>query len=126
MMVAGPSRSGKTQWVVRLLQERRERIEPPVEGVGFCYAHCPQKYDELKLSVPSTYFHPGLPSTETMSSLSNGILILDDLMEQAVKDPNFLRMFTEGSHHKNISVLFLMQNMYQKGAHTRTMIMNTQ
>ena len=33
MMVAGPSQSGKTQWVVRLLKERRERIEPPVDGV---------------------------------------------------------------------------------------------
>ena len=39
MMVAGPSRSGKTQWVVRLLKERRERIEPPVDGVVFCYSH---------------------------------------------------------------------------------------
>ena len=39
MTVAGPSRSGKTQWVVQLLKERRERIEPPVEGVVFCYAH---------------------------------------------------------------------------------------
>ena len=32
MMVAGPSRSGKTQWVVKLLKERRERIDPPVHG----------------------------------------------------------------------------------------------
>ena len=62
----------------------------------------------------------------TMNSLSNGILILDDLMEQVVKDPKIVSVFTEGSHHKNISVLFLKQNMYQKGAHTRTMSMNTQ
>ena len=37
-----------------------------------------------------------------------------------------MSMFTKGSHHKNISVLFLMQNMYQKGSHTRTISMNTQ
>ena len=126
MMVAGPSRSGKTQWVVRLLKERHKRIEPPVDGVLFCYAHWQDKYGELKRVVPTTHFHEGLLSTETMNSLRNGIIVLDDLMEQAVKDPNIMSVFTEGSHHKNISILFLMQNMYQKGAHTRTMSMNTQ
>ena len=114
MMVAGPSRSGKTQWVVKLLKERHERIDPPVHGVMFCYTHWQDKYDELKRSVPSTHFHQGLPSMNTMNSLSNGILILDDLMDQVVKDPKIMSVFTEGSHHKNISVLFLMQNMYQK------------
>ena len=42
------------------------------------------------------------------------ILILDDLMEQVVKDPKIMSVFNESSHHKNISVLFLMQNMYKK------------
>ena len=39
---------------------------------------------------------------------------------------SLLSAFTEGSHHKNISVVFLMQNIYHKGAHTRTMSINTQ
>ena len=119
MMLAGPSRSGKTQWVVHLLKERRGRIEPPVDGVVFCYSHWQEKYDELGV-------HRGLPSTETMKTFLNGILLLDNLMEEAVKDQNIMSLFTKGSHHKNISVLFLMQNMYQKGSHTRTISMNTQ
>ena len=125
-MVAGLPCSGKTQWVVRLLKERRERIEPPVDGVVFCYSHWQEKYDELRRTVPTTHFHQGLPSTETMKTLHNGILVLDDLMEEAVKDQNIMSMFTKGSHHKNISVLFLMQNMYKKGSHTRKISMNTQ
>ena len=126
MLVAGPSRSGKTQWVVKLLKQRHQRIEPPVDGIVFCYAHWQDKYDELKRAVPATHFHQGLPSSETMSLLREGILVLDDLMEEAVKDPNIMSMFTVGSHHKNISVVFLMQNMYQKGSYTRIMSMNTQ
>ena len=92
----------------------------------FCYSHWQDKYDELQRTVPTTEFHRGLPSAKMMTSLRNGIIILDDLMEQAVKDPNIMSIFTEGNHNKNISVIFLMQNMYQKGAHTRTMSMNTQ
>ena len=126
MMVTGPSRSGKTQWVLRLLQQRRERIHPPVDGVVFCYAHWQAKYDELQRTVPTTQFHRGLPSTKMMTSLRNGLLVLDDLMVQAVKDPSIMSIFTEGSHHNNLSVIFLMQNIFHKGANTRTMGMNTQ
>ena len=126
MMVAGPSRSGKTQWVVQLLQQRGERIDPPVDGVVYCYAHWQDKYDDLQRTVPTIHFHQGPPLLEMISSLRNGILVLDDLMERVVKDTNLMSVFTEGSHHKNISVVFLMQNMYQKGTHTRTMSMNTQ
>ena len=104
MMVAGPSRSGKTQWVVQLLQQRGERIDPPVDGVVYCYAHWQDKYDDLQRTVPTIHFHQGPPSLEMISSLRNGILVLDDLMERVVKDTNLMSVFTEGSHHKNISV----------------------
>ena len=63
---------------------------------------------------------------EKLESLQNGILVLDDLMEESVSDSKIINMFIVGSHHRNISVLFLMQNVYQKGHHTRTMSMNAQ
>ena len=47
-------------------------------------------------------------------------------MDAAVKDQNIMNMFTVGSHHRNISVLFLMQNIFQKGTHARTISTNTQ
>ena len=47
-------------------------------------------------------------------------------MNEAVKNTSLLNAFTEGSHHKNISVVFLMQNIYHKGPHSRTMSINTQ
>ena len=126
MLVAGPSRSGKTQWVVRLLRQRRERITPPVDSILYCYAHWQSKYDTLKMSVPSAQFHKGLPSPADMNSLRGGILVIDDLMELAVKDTNIMSAFTEGSHHKNLSVVFLMQNVFHKGSHARTMSLNAQ
>ena len=126
MMVSGPSRSGKTQWTVRLLNERHKHIDTPVDRILFCYSQWQHTYDELKRLVPMTHFHQGLPSLETMRSLQNAILVLDDLMEETVKDPNIMNMFVVGSHHRNISVLFLMQNIFQKGPHTRTISINTQ
>ena len=46
-------------------------------------------------------------------------------MEEAINDQNIMNMFTVGSHHRN-SVLFLMQNIFQKGTHARTISTNIQ
>ena len=126
MMVCGPSRSGKTKWTVRLLKERHDIIQPTIDGILFCYSQWQPSYDELKKTVPSVHFHQGPPSLKTMESLQNGILVLDDLMEEVIKDINIMNMFIVGSHHKSISVLFLMQNIFQKGPHSRTISINTQ
>ena len=35
MLVAGPTQSGKTQWTVKFLKERNQRIDPPVDDILF-------------------------------------------------------------------------------------------
>jgi hypothetical protein len=47
-------------------------------------------------------------------------------MDVAMKDPNVMSIFTEGSHHRNVSVLFLSQNIFHQGKHSRTMSLNVQ
>ena len=126
MLVAGPTQSGKTQWTVKFLKERNQRINPPVDDILFCYSEWHDKYDTLRREVPTTQFHKGIPALDTLKSLQNVILVIDDLMEEAVNDQNIMNMFTVGSHHRNISVLFLMQNIFQKGTHARTISTNTQ
>ena len=126
MQVAGPTQSGKTQWTVKFLKERHQRIDPPVDGILFCYSQWQDKYDTLKREVPTTQFHKGIPDMETLTNLRNGILVIDDLMDAAVKDQNIMNMFTVGSHHRNVSIIFLMQNIFQKGSHARTISTNIQ
>ena len=94
MLVAGPTQSGKTQWTVKFLKERHQRTDPPVDGILFCYSQWQDKYDTLKREVPTTQFHKGIPAMETLKSLQNGILVIDDLMEEAVKDKNIMNIFT--------------------------------
>lgn len=40
------------------------------------------------------------------------MIILDDLMSIVAKDPRITDLFTEGSHHRNLSVVVLNQNLY--------------
>ena len=38
----------------------------------------------------------------------------------------YVNLFTEGSHHKNLSVICLLQKLYNKGKENRTMNLNSQ
>ena len=46
-------------------------------------------------------------------------------MSQVVDDKNVLNLFTVGSHHRNISVIFLTQNIYEKGKYARSISLNS-
>ena len=40
------------------------------------------------------------------------MIVLDDLISTAAKDPRITDRFTEGSHHRNLSVVVFNQNLY--------------
>ena len=48
------------------------------------------------------FFDPGIQS----------VIVLDDLMSTAAKDSRFKDLFTEGSHHRNLTTIALNQNLY--------------
>jgi hypothetical protein len=47
-------------------------------------------------------------------------------MKDATKNAEVCELFTEGSHHCNLSVICLLQNLYYKGKENRTMNLNSQ
>ena len=100
-------------------------IDTAVDSILYCYAHWQLTYAELKFEK-GIKFHRGLPLEHELEEMSDCLIVIDDLMNEAVKDTSLLNAFTEGSHHKNVSVVFLMQNIYHKGPHARTMSLNTQ
>ena len=126
MIVAGPSRSGKTHWVIDLLVNMETRIVPTPASITYCYAHWQKKYDYLKENDPSVQFYEGLPSTAHFKTLSNAIVVFDDLMDASMGNQNMMNMFTEKSHHQNISVILMMQNIFHQGSKSRSIQLNTQ
>lgn len=53
------------------------------------------------------------------------VVICDDLMDIAVKDANFAKLFTVYGHHKQILNFFLTQNPYFQGSMSTTLNRNT-
>ena len=126
MIVAGPSKSGKTYWVINLLLNAKERISPSPNKIVYCYAHWQSKYDVLKKNIPTVQWHEGMPTKSYLDEISDAIVILDDLMAASVNNEVVMSIFTERSHHQNISVILLMQNLFHQGKQSRSINTNAQ
>lgn len=129
MIVSGCTGSGKTRFVKRLLDNLGEMYNdtPPVATL-YCYGVYQDLYDEMKRSVPNIDFHCGLPDAEMLEELSKDgehkLVILDDLQHKAVENEEIELMFTQYCHHRHLSCIFMQQNMYMQGKHSRTIALN--
>jgi len=112
-IVAGPTCCGKTRVVYRLIDNASSLISPPHAKTVYFYG----EYQQLFNQYPHTEFHQGLPNIEDFNGKESTLVIIDDLMQET-------NMFTKGSHHRNISVVFLAQNFFPKNKFARTMSLN--
>ena len=53
-----------------------------------------------------------------------GVLVFDDLMEEGGQDKRVLDLFTKDSHHRNITVLYLTQDLFPPGKFSKTINRN--
>ena len=113
VMVAGPSGSGKTQLVEDLLTQQRVFQFSPTRIV-YCYGVWQPRFARMKKN--GIHFHEGIPDPEQLTTWFRGhkmgVMILDDLMEEGGNDKRVLDLFTKDSHHRNITVFYLTQDLF--------------
>jgi len=81
-----------------------------------------------KVSPVPVQFIEGIPDINDILD-SRGtdepmLLILDDLMTSASNSEYVSNLFTRTSHHRNISVIIILQNMFQQGKSMRNISLN--
>ena len=119
-IVAGPTSCGKTRFVFRLIEHASRMIDPPPDKIVYCYVT--DEYQQLFSKYTRVEFNHGLPSLDDFDGKQTVLLVLDDLMNEA--DQTVANLFTKGSHHRNVSVVFLAQNLFSKNKFARTISLN--
>ena len=125
-MLAGPSQSGKSTLLAKILENTQNMITPPPNKIVYCYSRWSDGFNKLKLLTPRIDFQEGLPDVDQFRVQDNNLIILDDLMSQVETDKAMLDLFTTDSHHANISVFLITQNLFSQGKYTRTISLNCQ
>ena len=127
--ISGQTGTGKTTFVHRLLKNKGHLFEPEPMEAMYCYGVYQKAFGEMEKEMPFIKFNSGLPTdtdiNEFSDSNTNKLIIVDDLMESLTKSGTMENLFTRGSHHKNITVIYINQNMFCPGKHSRTINLNT-
>ena len=119
-IIAGPSGSGKTQFVLKLLRNADVLFTHKPQVINWYYGEF-QKW-MLDKSFSEITFIEGLPPRLDADPNMVNVYIIDDLMHET--NEIIAKLFTKGSHHQNISVILLTQNVFHQNKHTRCINLN--
>jgi GTPase SAR1 family protein len=121
MIVSGSSGSGKTVFTQKLLNNWNTIVDQPFNQIVWSLSDVstPPNLDQnLKIQLIN-----GLPQ-ENPEQFS--VLVVDDQMVELEQDKKFANYFTKGHRHQNFCVIYLTQNLFNKGRFTRNITLNAQ
>lgn len=121
-IIAGPTGCGKTCFVKKFLKHLSCMADVDFPRILFYYSEWQDGYKEYGENVE---FLEGLPhNSDIVGDPRPKLIIIDDLMRES-SNGEIVDLFTKGSHHKNISVIFITQNIFHQGRGQRDISLNT-
>jgi len=115
-----PTFSGKTRFVVDLIKKRSEIIDKPIKTIIYVYTDHQNIFYELEQQVPGIIFTTDIFQIESLIN-EETLVIIDDKMDTITRGKDkelMINFFIKGCHHKNISVVLLIQNNFEPGLRT--------
>jgi len=125
MVVAGPRRSGKTEFTKKLILESEQKIDIKIDKFVWYFAN--EQSELTKELSHKVIFQKELPEHNLEQEFfgnENVLVVIDHLMEESNKRDDIKSLFTRG-RHLNVSVIFLTQNLFHRGKNNRDVSLNT-
>ena len=128
ILISGPTGSGKTQLVRRILKNYKQSFHNlNKEKIKILWTYGQNQSfigEKLHKNIEIQYKN-GLPDDSDLNSQTLDIVVIDDLMDEITKDKSFENIFIKKSHHLNITVIFLVQNLFYNAKSMRTISLNS-
>ena len=103
-------------------------INQPPDRIIWCYSQWQPAYTQLLMMKPTTEFVQGIPySLENDTYLDvniRNLIVIDDQMIEAGSDNGIVNLFIKGSHNRNLSVIYIVQNVFHQGKGSRSISLN--
>ena len=120
MALVGPSGTGKTHLIFRMLQGHT--FYPKVEPIYFFYKEYQHLFDKVSKILQIQFIK--FSSFDVINDLSNCWLVFDDSCEEIYNDKEFVKIATSGRHRK-LHVIFVKHNLFHQSKWSRTIDLNT-
>jgi hypothetical protein len=111
--------SGKTVTLLKIIP----RIHPKPKNIIVFYSEEQPIYKQFP---ENTKFVKGWSDKAVEEIPRDSLVVLDDLMTQCQQSPTFSTLFTKISHHRKVSVIVLLQNLFPKSVYARDVSLNAQ
>ena len=125
LFISGPSRCGKTFYILELLENIETFGKDPPETILYVYKVWQSKFDEMK-SVVHAFIEDNENIIQQIKEVALGqriFVIFDDLINsKSLAD--IATLFTVDARHMNISMAFLTQRMFVNNEHFRQISQN--
>ena len=82
----------------------------------------------MLIAMPHTEFVKGITTALEHDSYfdvnKRNLIAFDDQIIDASKDKRIVNLFTRGSHHRNLSVIYIVQNLFHQGKGSLSISLN--
>ena len=126
IMISGPSQCGKTVLTLKLLKHIQQLFTSETYKIVYCYgAYQPSFINfQREIQLPIIFVEGFPENVLDLFEGKPGILIIDDLMGSCSNDQRMADLMTKHSHHNNITVIYIVQNLFPPGKFSRTISLN--
>ena len=118
IVLSGASFSGKSFFLRRVIENKM--FDKPIDKIFYCYGTWSRDYDDIK----GVTFIQGIPDNFTsMYGPKHNLVCFDDLQDSLTQ--NVVNIFTKESHHRNLSCVLILQNLFLDSKFCRTISLNS-
>lgn len=125
MIVAGSSGCGKTTLLTRLIARAYDVMTIQPKEIIIFYHHMQEAYKNIQRTArcPVKLLNGTENLTDSFETSPGTLVVIDDM--QASHAAIVSAWFTRKSHHLDSSIVYLVQNVFDKSVHHRTISLNS-
>lgn len=112
MIIAGPSSSGKSTFLLKFIAQSADLITPPPRSIVYAFGEMSTMVPQLQKSGVSVF--DGVPPEEYIKRQPKPLLLIMDDLLLSIEEKYLSEMFTKRSHHQNFSCVLVSQNLFDR------------
>lgn len=115
VIVSGGTGSGKSSFTRSLIAHHEQTFMGLTSTPKVVWCNGSETADKLALGDVQIRYVDYLIDESTLRSSKVDILVVDDMMTEKSNDGFMHNLFTKHSHHLKVTVIYITQNLYEKG-----------